>query len=183
MHTMTSEDELAMRAATGDAEAFQSLLEGHYDRIFRLAYRFFGNQSDAEDLTQDVCLALPKKLKSFAARARFSTWIYQVVLNACRDQLRSQSSRRSLDEAYGEVSEFNKAAERETQEQIKWLYSALDSLNLQLRETAILVLAEDMTHAQAAEILDIKEKTVSWRMHEIRKQLKVLAESSDGEFE
>ena len=179
---MTSDDELAMRAAAGDAEAFQLLLEGHYDRIFRLAYRFFGNHADAEDLTQDVCLALPKKLKSFAARAQFSTWIYQVVLNACRDQVRSQSSRRTLDEAYGEVNELNKAAERETQAQVKWLYSALDSLNLQLRETAILVLAEDLTHAQAAEVLDIKEKTVSWRMHEIRKQLKVLAESSNGEF-
>ncbi|MFT4582318.1 MAG: RNA polymerase sigma-70 factor (ECF subfamily) [Gammaproteobacteria bacterium] len=155
MDTMTSEDELAMRAAAGDAEAFQLLLEGHYDCIFRLAYRFFGNQADAEDLTQDVCLALPKKLKSFAARARFSTWIYQVVLNACRDQLRSQSSRRTLDVAYGEVSELNRAAERDTQAQVKWLYSALDSLNLQLRETAILVLAEDLTHAQSAEVLGI----------------------------
>jgi len=61
------------------------------------------------------------------------------------------------------------------------LYAALDSLSPQLRETAVLVLAEDLTHAQAAKILNIKEKTVSWRLHEIRKQLKTLVEADDGE--
>ena len=60
---MTGDDELAIKAASGDAQAFQLLLEGHYDRIYRLAFRFFGNQADAEDITQDVCLALPKKIK------------------------------------------------------------------------------------------------------------------------
>ena len=179
---MTGDDELALKAAGGDAQAFQMLLEAHYERIYRLAFRFFGNQADAEDITQDVCLALPKKLKSFAARAQFSTWIYQVVINACRDQLRSQSSRKSLDEAYGEVSELNRAAAIDTTAQIRWLYSALDSLSPQLRETAVLVLADDLTHAQAGEILGIKEKTVSWRLHEIRKQLKTLAQASDGEL-
>ncbi|MFP6780800.1 MAG: sigma-70 family RNA polymerase sigma factor [Gammaproteobacteria bacterium] len=90
---MTNDYELAIKAAGGDAQAFQLLLECHYDQIYGVAFRFFGNQAHAEDIIQDVCLALPKNLKTFAARARFSTWIYQVVLNACRDQLRSQTSR------------------------------------------------------------------------------------------
>ena len=132
MRMMTDEDELAVRAGAGDAQAFRALLENHYDRIYRLAYRFFGNQADAEDIAQDVCLTLPKKLKSFAARARFSTWIYQVVINACRDQARSQNSRRALNDSYGQVSELTKAADRETAEQIDWLYAALDTLNPQL---------------------------------------------------
>jgi RNA polymerase sigma-70 factor (ECF subfamily) len=181
MRMMTDEDELAVRAGAGDAQAFRALLENHYDRIYRLAYRFFGNQADAEDIAQDVCLALPKKLKSFAARARFSTWIYQVVINACRDQARSQNSRRALNDSYGQISELTKAADRETREQIDWLYAALDTLSPSLRETAILVLAEDMTHAQAGDVLGIKESTVSWRMHELRKELRALAEAGDGD--
>ncbi len=179
---MTDDDELAMRAGAGDAQAFRVLLERHYDRMFRLAYRFFGNHADAEDITQEVCLALPKKLRTFAARARFSTWIYQVVINACRDQVRSQTSRRALNEAYSEVSELTRAGDRETKTQVDWLYETLGSLSAQLRETAILVLAEDMTHAQAGKVLGIKETTVSWRMHEIRKQLKTLAEAGDGDW-
>ncbi len=178
---MTDEDQLAIKAGAGDAQAFRVLLERHYDRIYRLAYRFFGNQADAEDIAQDVCLALPKKLKSFAGRARFSTWIYQVVLNVCRDQLRSQTSRRALNQAYGEVSEITRAADRDTKAQIDWLYAALDRLSPQLRETAILVLAEELTHAQAGAVLGIKEATVSWRMHELRKELKALAAAGDGD--
>ena len=119
MRMMTDDDELAMRAGAGDAQAFRVLLERHYDRMFRLAYRFFGNHADAEDITQDVCLALPKKLRTFAARARFSTWIYQVVINACRDQVRSQTSRRALNEAYSEVSELTRAGDRETKTQVE----------------------------------------------------------------
>ncbi len=181
MRMTTDDDELAMRAGAGDAQAFRVLLERHYDRIYRLAYRFFGDVADAEDTTQDVCLALPKKLKSFAGRARFSTWIYQVVINACRDQLRSRASRQALNETYSEVRELTKAGDRERNKQVDWLYEALGALNPKLRETAILVLAEDMTHAQAGEVLGIKETTVSWRMHEIRKELKTLATAGDGD--
>lgn len=180
MRIVTDEDEMAMRAGAGDSEAFKSLLERYYDRIYRLAYRFFGNRADAEDIAQDVCIALPKKLKSFAARAGFSTWIHQVVINACRDHVRSQTARRALNTAYGEVSELSRIADRETKAQVEWLYAALDSLSPQLRETVILVVGEDMTHAQAGEILGIKEATVSWRMHEIRKELKTMALVVDG---
>jgi RNA polymerase sigma-70 factor (ECF subfamily) len=181
MRMMTDDDELAMKAGAGDAQAFRLLLERHYDRIYRLAYRFFGNRADAEDIAQDVCAALPKKLKSFAARARFTTWIYQVVVNTCRDQLRSQTSCAALIKDYVEVNELISQGDRDTKAQVEWLYAALESLSPQLRETAILVLAEEMTHREAGEVLGIKEATVSWRMHEMRKKLKVLAEASDGD--
>ncbi|CAD0186898.1 magnesium chelatase subunit D [Ruegeria sp. THAF57] len=51
-----------MAAANGDANAFAALLERHYDRIFRLAFRLLGRADQAEDLTQDICLALPAKI-------------------------------------------------------------------------------------------------------------------------
>lgn len=181
MRMTTDDDELAMRAGAGDAQAFRVLLERHYDRMFRLSLRFFGNRDDAEDMTQDICLALPKKLRSFAGRARFSTWLYQVVINACRDHVRSRSSRRALNETYAEVSEMAREDQRHTDERVRWLYRALDQLSPTLRETAILVLGEDMTHAQAGDVLGVKETTVSWRMHEIRKELKALALAGDGE--
>lgn len=178
---MTDDDALATKAGAGDAQAFRLLLERHYDRIYRLAYRFFGNRADAEDIAQDVCAALPKKLKSFAARARFTTWIYQVVVNTCRDQLRSQSSRVALNKDYVKVNEMLRAAESDRQTQVDWLYAALDHIGPQLRETAILILAEDMSYREAGEVLGIKEATVSWRMHEMRKELKALADASDGD--
>ncbi|MGI9463887.1 MAG: RNA polymerase sigma factor, partial [Aestuariivirgaceae bacterium] len=126
---MTDDDELAMRAGAGDGQAFRVLLERHYDRIYRLAYRFFGSREDAEDVAQDICLALPKKLKTFAGKARFTTWIHQVVINACRDQLRRHQSRRALNEAYTEVSELVRAGDEDTRAQVSWLYETLARLN------------------------------------------------------
>ncbi len=182
MRMMTDDDQLAVRAGAGDAQAFRVLLERHYDRIYRLAFRFFGRREDAEDIAQDICLALPKKLKTFAGKARFTTWLYQVVINQCRDQLRRHSSRQALNEAYSEAAELQKAGDQARREQVAWLYETLQRLGPDLRETAILVLGEEFTHAQAGEVLGIKEATVSWRMHEIRKQLKVLAIAGESDI-
>ena len=66
----------------------------------------------------------------------------------------------------------NEARQRESD----WLYRTLDRLSDDLRETTILVLAEELSHAEAGAILGIKESTVSWRMHEVRKKLKALAD-------
>ena len=59
MRMETSDESLARAAAEGDSHAFSLLLERHYDRVFRLAFRLTGAAAEAEDLTQDVCAALP----------------------------------------------------------------------------------------------------------------------------
>lgn len=165
---------LALRARDGERDAFRQLLERHYDLIYRVAYRFFGNAADAEDVAQDVCVGLCDKLRSYRGEARFTTWLYRVALNACRDRARRHAAVRSLHETYAEVSDLIEAGGRETACRLSWVYEALSSLDPALRETALLVLAEDMSHAEAAEILGVKEATVSWRMHEVRKRLKAL---------
>jgi len=173
----TGDNELAARAAGGDAAAFQTLLERHYDHVYRIAYRFCGLREDAEDIAQEVCASLARKLRSFNGDARFSTWLYRVVVNAVRDLQRKQATSGRLNRDYGEVLELTRGAEAETAKEIAWLYEMLDQVGEDLRETAVLVLAEGMSHAEAADFLDIKESTVSWRMHELRKKLKVLAET------
>ncbi len=153
---MTDGNELANRARAGDPAAFETLLETQYERIYALAYRYFGEQADAEDIAEDVCLALPNKLRSLSGRARISTWIYPIVMNACRDQQRKQKNRSALDNAYGQVSEPKRAADRDTEAPIEWIYGTLDSLNTDLRETAILVLTDNLTHPLAGEIFGVK---------------------------
>jgi RNA polymerase sigma-70 factor (ECF subfamily) len=180
MRMVTDDNELAFRAAEGDRQAFRVLLERHYDRVYRVALRYFGNVADAEDLAQDVCVALPTKLKSFRGRAQFTSWLYRLVINKCRDVGRRRSTMNAFIEGYAEVAALVEGGHADTQRQISWLYETLAELSDELCETALLVLAEDMTHAEAGEVLGIKESTVSWRMHEIRKKLKALAEAGDG---
>lgn len=177
MRMETSDSELALQAGNGDAAAFKLLLERHYDSIYRIAYRFTGLREDAEDIAQSICASLAGKLASYNGGARFTTWLYRVIVNAARDHHRRQSATTRLHAAYGEVAELRRGTEAEKAREALWLYDALERVGSDLRETAVLVLAEDMSHAQAAEILEIKESTVSWRMHQLRKELKALAKA------
>lgn len=174
-----SDSELAARACDGDRDAFRQLLERHYDTAYRVAVRFTGNVEDGEDIAQDVCLSLVNKLRSFRGKSRFSTWLYRVVVNACRDHARKQKSTRALQTNYAVFREMDAADQAHDAKRLDWLNASIAGLEPALRETAILVLAEDLTHGAAAEVLGCAESTVSWRMHEVRKKLKALLESAD----
>jgi len=177
---MTDNDhELVALACKGNRSAFQHLLERHYDTAYRVAYRYTRSVEDAEDITQEICLGLARKLRSFRGQSRFSTWFYRVVVNACRDHSRKQTSTRSLQANYAMYREMAEADQDHDAARQNWLSEAIAQLEPKLRETAILVLSEDLNHADAATALDCAESTVSWRMHEIRKKLKTLVETSD----
>ena len=177
---MTMDDnELVRCAREGDAEAFQTLLERHYDTAYRVAYRFTRHAEDAEDIAQDICLVLARKIGSFRGRSRFSTWLYRIVINACRDHVRRQKSTDTLQANFALFREQTMADAAHDAARRDWLSNAIATLEPKLKETAILVLAEDLSHGDAAAALGCAESTVSWRMHEVRKTLKTLVDESD----
>jgi RNA polymerase sigma-70 factor (ECF subfamily) len=168
----TDDSELAAEATRGDREAFRRLVERHYDFIYRIAYRCLGSAADAEDIAQDVCVALATKLGGFRNRSRFTTWLASIVINRCRDHFRRRRSSQALVEKYGVLRQSAEADQADTKLRIAWLHEALQSLDPDLRETVVLVLAEDLSHAEAAAALGVAESTVSWRMHIARKRLR-----------
>jgi RNA polymerase sigma-70 factor (ECF subfamily) len=171
----TSDEDLASAAAQGDGAAFRRLIERHYDRVYRLAYRFLGSRAEAEDAAQDICLALAGKVRSFGGRSRFSTWLYALAMNACRDRMRKRAGTLHHEGAYAAAAEMRLADWADSDRRTRWLYQALDRLDPALKETALLVLAEEMSHAEAGAVLGVKESTVSWRMHEVKKRLQAMA--------
>jgi RNA polymerase sigma-70 factor, ECF subfamily len=175
MMLMETDEVLAQEAAQGSETAFRRLLERHYDRMYRTAYRFFGAAADAEDVAQDVCLGLSQKIRSFRGGAKFTTWLYAVTVNCCRDHARKRTSQRKMLGGYLQAAEDQAADWADSDAKARWLYRAIDGLEPALKETALLVLAEDMNHREAGEVLGVKESTVSWRMHEAKKKLKAMA--------
>ena len=173
----TDDNELAIRAGAGDAVAFEALLERHYDNIFRIALRFLGLREDAEDLAQDICTSLAAKLRSFKGQSKFTTWLYRVVVNSAHDVQRKQMIVRRFKQEYGEILELDRQAQADAAKEQAWLYETLNEIGSDLRETAILVLAQGLSHLEAAKILQVKESTISWRMHELRKKLKAIADT------
>lgn len=171
----TSDEDLALAAAGGDGAAFARLLERVYDRLFRLCFRLTGSQHEAEDLTQDICAALPAKLGSYKKQAKVTTWLYRVAVNATHDRRRKQASYGRATEGWGDWELNRQAANDEARERLDWLGEAMRQLPDDLRDTLALIL-DDMTHAEAGEVLGVSEGTVSWRLSEARKHLKSLKE-------
>lgn len=172
----TSDKALALLAAKGDGDAFRQLLERNYDLMFRIAYRLCGHREQAEDITQDVCMSLPARLKSFKGEAAFSTWIYRVVVNKVKDDVRKvQTLNRKLSD-YAQVEEMRRGEAADAENQAAWLDAMLARLPDDLRETAVLVVGEGLSQQQAGEILGVKEGTIAWRMSELKKALRGFAE-------
>ena len=165
---------LAGRAAAEDRDAFAALVERHYERIYRVGARVLGNEDEAADLAQDVCVGLIAKLPSYRGDSRFTTWLYRVVVNAARDRLRRDGARRRNERAFAEIDSMTRAGEAERENDAVWLRQVLGALTADLRATVILVIEEGLRHAEAAEVLGVTESTVSWRMHEARNRLRAL---------
>jgi RNA polymerase sigma factor (sigma-70 family) len=165
---------LVVRAQNGDADAFGELIENHYDLIHRAAWKWCGNRADAEDIAQDVCIKLGQAIAGFDGRSAFSSWVYRITLNAVRDMQRAGKRRGKYADAYAEVSPEDQPAEQEEAATNRQLWAAVRALPEKQRDAVLLVYAEELSHAAAAEIMGIKEATVSFHVHEARKTLRGL---------
>lgn len=79
---------------TGDLSAFDELVRRYERKIYGLAYQFMGNHADAGDLAQDTFIRMYQALGTFRGEASFSTWLYRIAANICRDELRKQQRRK-----------------------------------------------------------------------------------------
>ena len=163
---------LVAAAVAGNRDAFASLLERHYDRIHGLAWQLTGSRADADDIAQDVCCALVEKIGSFRGEAKFGTWLCGITFNACRDWRRRRGSFRAFTEKLTVLVGIAAAGPdgRDLYDAI-WLKSAIARLKPALRDTAVLVAGQQLTHAEAGAILGVAEATIAWRMHEVRRLL------------
>jgi RNA polymerase sigma-70 factor (ECF subfamily) len=171
---------LVDRALDGDRDAFESLLRRHYDRIHRVAWRMTGSRADAEDIAQDVCCTLVEKIGTFKGEARFTTWLMGIVLNGCRDHGRRRATWTRAKERLSVLAGLASLPDGRDLYRRSWLASELARIDPLLRETIVLVIGEDMTHAEAARALGVAESTVSGRMHEARRRLTRAKEGPDG---
>lgn len=179
-----TDNDLIQKSLSGDTAAFEALLERHYDAIFRIAYRWCGDQSNAQDITQLACIKLTKTLSSFCFKSAFTSWLYTLVINTARDFYKSPTLRNTREEQSDVLEEerlintnndHDTAARKIYSQQI---LSHIDLLSTELKDAIVLVYANGLNHNQAAKQLGIKESTVSWRIHEARKHLKDKFESS-----
>ena len=174
MDMSTPDEAQALAAAQGDRAAFAALLERHYDRLFSLCFRLTGTRDKAEDLTQDICAALPAKLARFEGSAKFTTWLYRVAVNSAHDARRRAATHARAADGWGDWEINRQAAIAEDRDRLDWLGCAMTTLPPELRDTLALTLDEGLTQGEAGEILGVSEGTVAWRMSEVKKRLRAM---------
>lgn len=166
-----SDAKLIAAATSGDRDAFGALLQRHYNRIHGLAWQLTGSRADADDVAQDVCCVLVEKLATFRGEAKFSTWLCGIVVNACRDLQRRRRSFRGLTERFAVIAGLAPRPDGRDLHDAIWVRSAVARLKPAYRDALVLVAGQQLSHAEAAEILGVAEATISWRIHEVRRML------------
>ena len=151
---------------------FVSELENNQNIVHKVCSLYTNDRDSHNDLFQEITIQLWKAYPKFRGDAKFSTWMYRVAVNAAHDWRRRAGTRAKAAEGWGDWEIARRADAEETRAAQDWLTQAMNALPGDLRETLALILDDEMTHAQAAAVLDISEGTVSWRMSEIRKRLR-----------
>ena len=95
---MSEVDELSLirRAQEGDRAAFDTLIRLYDQNVLRLALQVVGSPEEARDLYQEAFLKVYRSIRHFRLEAKFSTWLYRVVMNVCLDHLRRQKTRKEV---------------------------------------------------------------------------------------
>jgi RNA polymerase sigma-70 factor, ECF subfamily len=192
----TDWSQIVRRCMNGDSAAWAEMVRTHHKRVYGLCYRFTGNATDAEDLTQDVFLKIYSNLASFdAGRGSLPVWIATMTRNLLVDNFRRTRNQRatsSLDEGWDVVEEL-KPVDRLTargpsqhdlaaqKELSRMVQDALAQVSVELREAVILRDLQDMDYKEIAQVLGIPEGTVKSRISRGRAELARLLERNKRE--
>jgi RNA polymerase sigma-70 factor (ECF subfamily) len=187
---------IVRRCLDGDSGAWAEMVRAHHKRVYGLCYRFTGNPTDAEDLTQDVFLKIYSNLASFNhERGSLQVWITTMTRNLLVDNFRRNRNLRStgsLDEGWEtsdelqpidrlqtrEISPHEAAAKKELE---KMVQHALARVSTELREAVILRDLQDLDYKEIAQVLGIPEGTVKSRISRGRAELARLLERNKRE--
>ena len=175
-----TDDELVARSMGGDAESFNQLILRWERPIYALAYRVIGREEDARDVCQETFLRAFRALPGFKGQAKFSSWLYRIALNLCRDWIRRQRRAPVMQmpegvepgELIAETGPVESIEDLVSRRQLSALVEQAMALLPEEQRTAVsLVLVEGLSYKEAAQVLCIPIGTVMSRLHRGRKAL------------
>ena len=180
---MSSEKALVQQAKAGDQNAFAQLVTAYESKIYNLALRYLGNREDAMDASQEVFLRVYRFLPGFQEESGFSTWIYRIGVNVCKDMLAKRGRRNEqpleVPDEENESRTIEVADRRYEPEHIMGgvelrtvLADAISSLPEQQREMIVLRDIQGLTYDEIANVLSLESGTVKSRISRARENLR-----------
>ena len=187
---------LIERLVARDERAFNELVRAYEGRIVRLVARMIGNQEEAKDLAQDVFVQVFKAIGSFRGDSKFSTWIYRIAVNLCKNRVkylkvRHASEQDELDsvteKSLGDARPAGGQGLGRPDEQMagkqveRIVQQAIQELEPSFRECLVLRDVEELSYEEIEEITGLAAGTVKSRIHRARAQLREKVERELGE--
>jgi RNA polymerase sigma-70 factor, ECF subfamily len=176
-----TEASLLARAQAGDVAAFERLSGAYADRLFMLLLRLLGDRAEAEDVAQEVFITVFKTIDTFREESKFSTWLYRVTVNHCKNRIkylarRHDRDRDELDETSHETNGAagaplghvppDRALEGAQLEVL--LQEAIANLDDDHRVVVVLRDIEDLSIEEICDITGLPDGTVKSRLHRAR---------------
>lgn len=189
LNRMTDDEDAdaVLRCQRGDADAFEVLVERHQKRMLNVAYRMLGDYDEACDVVQEAFLAAWRAIRSFRREAKFSTWLYGIVVNHARNRLKkvqalSRRETASIDDPLepdaGRLRKDvpdcgDRADERLEKKEIEArVQHCIGTLETEFREVLVLRDIQGFSYEEIGGMLKLPEGTVKSRLFRARAVLK-----------
>ena len=170
-----TDEALVLQSQNGDAAAFEALVRKHQQMIHALTFRMTNSLADAEDLAQETFIRAYQEIGSYRGRAKFSTWLYRIAVNACLNWHQRETRRIQVHANCAETLATQMAEAGASHVESDWgrrVQAALLELPAKQRAAIVLTVYDGLNHAEAAKALGCSETTVSWRVFAARRKLK-----------
>ena len=182
MSALLQDDEyhIIQQCRNGDNDGYAVLVDRYQSLAYTTACRMLGDAETANDIAQESFLAAHQGLRHFRFGSKFSSWLTSIVLNKCRDHLRSRRTTVGIDE----IAEIRETRRRDPEqeaiagESADALQKALNCLPPDYREAIILKHIEELDYQSISEILGVSIAALKVRTHRGREMLKGLLERS-----
>lgn len=170
-----STDELLMQALqNGEALAFDEIYKRYHNRLLYYFYRMLGaNQEIAEDFLQETFYKILNKPHLYNPEKTFSTWIFSIAHNLCKNEYRSREVRAIMQDEENPDKYLTENKVSEKQMETELIYKTLDSFDENHKTVFLFKYREGFTIEEIAEIMDLPKGTVKSRLHYTKQQLKV----------
>ena len=180
--TEKSDLEIIESVVKGKVNDYALLVKRYRDKVFRYVCGYCGNEEDAMEISQDILVAAYSSLSKFRGEAKFSTWLFSIMINHCRNHIRKKGriKKVSISDLYDdsgsdyEIPDCRGSLEEDlvTTETYKAAIAELSNLPDDYREAVILCDVEEMSYEDISEALSISMSNVKIRIHRGREMLR-----------
>lgn len=167
---------LVKRFIEGDNTVFRVLVQRHKEKVRNIIYLTIGNSSLVDDISQDVFITVYKNLKKFRFESQFSTWLYRITVNKCKDHLRKISVRKIFVPINDAEEKTENKINTESKDVSVIVQNAIQQLPAKLRVPLVLKDIEGFSYQEIAETTNSELGTVKSRIFRAREALKKVLE-------